>query len=706
MPEMNAVMASELDPSIMGMPTDIGQGVYSAEIPEAQEKYGKAKTNLIKKIDNDNLAEGMDEDELKKIGSRVVDDWMIDEESRKEWLASNKDAIELANQVRKDKTFPWVGAANVKLPIIADAAIKFAARAYGEIVKDERVVKGRVVGPDPDGQKQARSDRVGNFMSWQLMEQMCEWEDDTDRLLHILPVTGHLFRKIYYDPRIKRNKSELRLPDKICVNSSASNLESARRITDILDNTHKNTVISNQRAGIWLDVDLDKLSPENDGKEPQNDKYYTFLEQHLWLDLDDDDFEEPYIVTVEKESRQVVRIVARYEEDGIRENLKGQIMDIDPCQYFADYKFIPSFDGGYYYVGFGALLAPLNETANTIFNMLLDAGVMSNTGGGWLSKEIKIVGGVYSFRPNEWKKTMATAEQLVKGVMPLPVKEPSAVLFQLLGMVLEFCDNIASVKDVLSGDAPGANTPATTTMALIAEAKQALNAIYKRIYRSMKGEFKILFELNHRYMDEEEYYKVLDQDAKVYRDDFDKESCDVIPMADPVMSSDMQRMAQAEALGGFLGQPDIKSKPIQKARLKALRLPQDQIDEICPDEDPNAGAPNPELLKLQQGAEKMHADALMKERELDVRERELVLKEQMAEYQATLLMAQAKKAAAETTVIVAGPQLEAVSLLTESAHREIEREIDYELQQQQMLQQQDQQAQAAQQAPTNDLQQP
>ncbi len=697
MPEMNAVMASELQTGMPEMTADPLQYIGSSAIPDTKKTYGAAKTNLIKKIDSDNLAEDMTDEQLQKIGARVVDDWMIDEESRKEWLANNKEAIELANQVRKDKTFPYVGAANVKLPIIADAAIKFASRAYGEIIKDERVVKGRVVGPDPDGQKQARSERVGNYMSWQLMEQMSEWEDDTDRLLHILPVAGHLFRKVYYDPRIKRNKSELVLPDKLCVNNSAANLESSRRITHILENTHKNSVISNQRAGVWLDIDLDKLSPESGGKEPESDKYYTFLEQHLWLDLDNDNFEEPYIVTVEKDSRKVMRIVARYEEDGIRENLKGQIMDIDPCQYFADYKFIPAFDGGYYYVGFGALLAPLNETANTIFNILLDAGVMSNTGGGWLSKEIKIVGGVYSFRPNEWKKTMATAEQLVKGVMPLPAREPPAVLFQLLGMVMEFCDNIASVKDVLAGDAPGANTPATTTMALIAEAKQALNAIYKRIYRSMKGEFKILFDLNHRYMDEEEYYKVLDEDAKVYRDDFDKTSCDVIPMADPIMSSDMQRMAQAEALGGFLGQPDIVSRPIQQARLKALRIPQEQIDEICPEPDPNAPPPpNPEMLKLQQAAETEAARAQLAEEKMDIERQRLELDRDKAEYAALLQEAQTKKMLAEAELISAQPGLDALTALTESAHREIERDMEYEAQQQQFQQQQEQAAQAAQ----------
>lgn len=663
-------------PEEMPMPEEMEQ-------PESQEKFGAAKSKLIKMIDEINLAEGMDEDELKKIGQRVVDDWMIDEESRKDWLQRNKEAIELANQIKKDKTFPWPGAANVKLPIIADAAIKFAARAYGEIIKDDQVVKGKIVGPDPDGAKAESAERVGKFMSWQLTQNMCEWEDDTDRLLHILPVVGHLFRKVYYDPSIKRNKSELVLPDKFCVNANAANLESARRGTHILDNTHKNNVVSMQRSGVWLDVDLDKLTPEATDKEPDEEKYYTFLEQHKWLDLDKDGYEEPYIVTVEKESRQVVRIIARYEEDGIQENVKGEIQNIEPCQYFADYKFIPSFDGGYYHVGFGALLAPLNETANTLFNMLLDAGVMANTGGGFLSKEIKIVGGIYRFSPNEWKKTQATADQLKNGVMPLPVREPSAVLFQLLGMVMEMCKDLASVKDVLAGDAPGANTPATTTMALISEAKQSLNAIYKRIYRSLKNEFAILFDLNYRYMDEEEYFEVLDQDAKVYRNDFNKESCNVIPMADPTMSSDMQRMAQAEALGGFLGQPGVEARPIQVRRLQALKLTQKEIDEILPEPDPKAPAPpNPEIMKLEQNAEFEQARAHLAEEKMDIERQRLELDRDKAEYDALLKVSQAAKAQAEADAVPVAQQNEAIRSLIESEHRSIEQDMAYQQAQQ------------------------
>jgi len=644
-------------------------------IGDQQPTYGAAKAKLLKMASETNLAENMEEDKLKKLGNEVVDDYEIDEESRKEWLAKHKDAIKLANQLREEKTFPWPGAANIKLPLIADASIKFAARAYSEIIKDDKVVKGEIIGPDPDGQKELKAKRVGSYMSWQLLKRMKEWEGDTDKLLHVLPVVGHLFRKVYYDPKLKRNKSEMRMPDKVCINNTASSIESARRITDILENTHKNTVISNQRSGVWRDVNFDQISPDQVATEPETEKYYTFLEQHCWRDLDDDGYEEPYIVTVEKSSRTVMRIVSNYEAEDITENKKGEIQNIEPCQYFASYPFIPSFDGGFYATGFGLLLAPLNETANTLFNQLLDAGTLSNVGGGFLSKEIKVKSGIYRFSPNEWKKTEATAEQLSKGIAPNPVKEPSATLFQLLGMVIEMAKDLASVKDVLAGDAPGMNTPATTVVALIEQGMKTFNAIYKRIYRSLASEFQILYKLNYKYMDEEEYFKVLDEDARVYREDFNGKDCDILPVADPNMSSDMQRMAKIQAMQAMIGLPGVNSKPILTYALESLHVTEKQIAEILPEQDPNG---NPEAQKLLHDAEMKMADVQNKERELDLKEREFELKQKMAEYDAVLKFAQAEKAAADANATTLGAQTNAIVAHVDSLHQGVVADMEHE----------------------------
>lgn len=585
------------------------------------------RSSLAKYIDSDNLANDLDEEKLKKIGRRCLEGYNTDENSRKEWLEQTKRAINLSKQTTKEKSFPWRKSANIKLPTILDAAIKFAARAYSEIFKDDKIVKAKSYGNDPTGDKDKRGERVSNYMSWQLSESECEWEPDTDKLLHVLPVVGHMFRKRYYCSSERRSKSELCLPDKICINQQASNLESARRVTHIIDNYSHNDVISNQRSGVWREVDL----KSNSGKEPndtedllENDDYYVFLEQHCWLDLDGDSYEEPYIVTIERESAEVVRIVARYDDDGVHENDNNEVMKVVPKKIFTDYIFIPSTDGGYYATGFGQMLEPLTEVANTLINQITDSGTLNNIQGGYLSKEVKIKSGRARFDIGEWKRTTASSEQLKNGVFPLPTSEPSPTLYNLLGLLLDLTKDLASVKDVLAGDSPGMNVPATTVMALIEQGMKTYNAIYKRVYRSLKKEFNQLYSLNFEYLDEEEYYIFLDEEQQTGKTDFEAKSIDVRPVADPNMSTDIQRLARAEALKGTIGQPGVDGKVILRLWFEALKIPEEQIDEIMPQQDPNGMSP--EVQALVHDAEKKMADVNVKERELELKERELGIK--------------------------------------------------------------------------------
>lgn len=646
--------------------------------PEFDDAITGNTSKIKQLIESINIAESLDDDILKKIGQRCHEGYSVDEESRKEWKKQTQESIKLARQVTEEKTFPWPKAANIKLPLITDAAIKFAGRAYSEIIRDDQVVKGSVVGKDPDGQKAERSERVGGYMSWQLMSKETEWEADTDKLLHVLPVVGHLFRKRYYCTSEKRTKSELRLPDKVCVNAQASCLESSRRVTDIIDNVSNNDFVSSVRSGIWLDVEL---KPEETKEQKierdalEDDDYYCFLEQQCWLDLDEDGFEEPYIVTFEKESQKVVRIVARYDESGIETNARGEIVSIKPKVIFVDYRFVPDLGGGYYGIGFGHMMEPLTKAANSIVNQLVDGGTLNNINGGYLSKEIKISGGRHSFNVGEWKRTNATAEQLSKGVYPLPTKEPSATLFNLLGLIMDLVRDLSSVKDVLSGDAPGLNVPATTVMALIEQGMKTFNAIYKRIYRSLKKEYEQLYALNYEYMDEQEYFTVLDDQRAVYRKDFEPESLDVIPVADPNMSSDMQRLARAEALKGGIGLPGIDPKPILRQWMEAMRVPSGDIEEILPEQDPN-GVP-PHLQSMMHDIEKKQADIEVKERELDLKEREIAVKEQEAHIKTFKALPEVMKILAEAESIEPGQQLAALKQLADVIFKEQKQSLDF-----------------------------
>jgi chaperonin GroES len=631
---------------------------YNQFNPEAVPSLGQNSYSPLQKfIDSTNIAEDLDQELLDKIGRRCHEGYTVDEKSRQPWLEQTKSAIELATQISKDKSFPWRGAANIKLPTITDAAVKFAARAYSEIIRDNQVVKAKVVGDDSDEMKAARAERVSDYMSWQLMEKELEWEPDTDKLLHLLPITGHMFRKRYWHSAEKRTKSELCLPDSICINIQASSIESCRRITHIIKDVTQNDVVSNQRSGTWLDVELRPEREQNtNAKDHISDEdYYCFYEQCCWLDLDDDGYEEPYIVTFERESMKVVRIVANYSEKCIQTNGDGEIMSIKPKCVYTDYIFIPALDGGYYGTGFGQMLEPLTRTANTLVNQIADSGSLNNLQAGYLSREIKIKSGNQRFQLGEWKRTEATAAQLQSGVFPLPTKEPSPVLFNLLGLMMDLMKDLSSVKDVLAGDSPGSNIPATTVMALIEQGMKTFNAIYKRIYRSLKKEYKQLYYLNYDYLDDEEYYSVLDTDKTALRQDFETDDMDLLPVADPNMSTDMQRLARAEALKGAIGLPGVDPRPIIEQWLEAMRIPQSQIDQILPEQDPN-GVP-PQVQAMIQEAESKMADIQIKEQELALRERELQIKAKETEYKAFESMTKAIKNLADAESAEQGSQL-------------------------------------------------
>lgn len=626
------------------------------------EQYGleepEKKSKLSKFIESVNIAKDLNPGRLKAIGTRCYEGFLVDEHSRAPWVTQATRAMDLAMQVTTEKTTPWQGAANIKLPTIIDASVKFAARAYSEIIKDNQIVKAKVVGNDPNEQKAKRAERVSNYMSWQLIDKEVEWEPDTDKLLHMLPVVGHVFRKRYYCTAEKRTKSELCTAVKVCINQEASSIESARRVTHIIESVTKNTVVSNIRAGVWLNVDLTtraggETSDSSDSLTAED--YFCFLEQHCWLDIDEDGYEEPYIVTLERESNKVVRIVARYDDDGVVYNSKDEVMSITPKSTFTDYIFIPSLDGSYYGMGFGQMLEPLTRVANTLVNQLADSGSLNNMQAGYLSKEVKIKSGRERFELGEWKRTTASAMELRDGVFPLPTREPSSTLFNLLGMMLDLTKDLSSVKDVLAGDTPGNNVPATTVLALIEQGMKTFNAIYKRIYRSMKKEFKQLYDLNYEYLDEDEYYEVLDEQRSIGRMDFEAGSLDVRPVADPNMSSDMQRLAKAEALKGGIGLPGVDPRPVIEIWLEAMKIPKDQIAQILPERDPN-GVP-PKVQEMIHDAEKKMADVQVKEHEIQLKERELTLKEREFGIKTFEYMSKAIKNIAEAESKEAGTQL-------------------------------------------------
>lgn len=550
-------------------------------------------------VKSPNVAELLSDEDLRTIGEAVWTEWDLDKSSRSDWEDKTADAMKLALQVAEMKTFPWENASNVKFPIITIAALQYQSRAYPSLIPGNNVVKTRVLGDDPTGEKAARALRVSTYMSYQVLEEDECWEKNMDEVLISQAIVGCAFKKSYFDTSLQHNVSEHVLAKDLYIPYFAKSLEKASRITQVLYFS-QNDIQQRVRSGVFLEPlfdgsqnldtqqTLDAVTQESQGLHPQpNDPAAPreILEQHRYLDLDGDGYEEPYIVTIDKETKQVLRIVARFTSVAVTKNSKKEVVDIRPIHYFTKFTFIPSPDGGIYDLGFGVLLGHLNESINTILNQLVDAGTLSNTAGGFLGRGVKFRSGDNSFRPFEWKRVDSTGDDLRKGIVPLTVREPSMVLFQLLDLLINYGERIGMAVDPLVGVNPGQNTPAETSRSMVAEGQRIFNAVFKRTYRALKEEFRKLYALNSVYLNDETLFHSLGSNSQtvVLREDFLGDGKEVIPAADPNMVSKEQKVQQAmliktnaqSALGLY------NSYEVEKRFLEALDI--DNIETILPD---------------------------------------------------------------------------------------------------------------------------
>lgn len=512
-----------------------------------------------------NIISELDAEVVKTIGLEVSRGFDLDKGSRADWEKQTKTAMDLAMQVVTEKSWPWPKAANIKYPMITTAAIQFSARAYPAIVAGQDVVKGEVLGPDPQGVKKERADRIGRHMSYQVLEEMEDWDEEEDKLLLMMSIVGCAFRKTYFDTMLGRPCSDL-IAAKDVIYDHATPWKKQRRITHCL-NLYKNDVIERVRSGLFADIELGM--PE--GADNDEDAHYEFLECHCWYDLDGDGYKEPYVVTVKKDTSEVVRIIARFDEDGIYLNDQGEISKIIEVRYFTKYGFMPNPDGGSYDVGLGMLLNPINEAINTVFNQMLDAGTLANTGGGFIGSGLKMKGGVARFAPGQFSPVDVSGGNIRDNIYHMQFQGPSSVLFQLLGMLIQAGKEMSSVQDIMTGEQQ-TNQTATTTMALIEQGQKVFSAIYKRVHRGLKQEFKKLYRLNRLYLLPQDYYRFQDRVEVIYLDDYQGDDTDVTPVSDPSLVSDAQILTRAEALMKFVGDPFFDQLALRKNYLKAIKV--------------------------------------------------------------------------------------------------------------------------------------
>ena len=523
-----------------------------------------------------NLAKGLDVNQRQQIAYDVIAMYEQDERSRESWMKQNDQWMKLALQTIETKSFPWDGASNVKYPLLTVAALQFASRAFPALLSSSNVVKVKVFGPDPAGELAAKAETISKHMSYQVLHEMVGWEEDMDKLCYILPIIGTCFKKIYYDPVTKNNVAELILPRDLVVNYWARNLAEARKshklwytanhIQELINAEYYLDVKDVKLPGNPLEMRPDNTTTTNSATYDSGDKLNPRLivEQHTWLDLDEDGYAEPYIVTVDKESSQLLRISARFRSNDVKFEGK-KIVSIKPCEYFVKYTFLPNPDGGFYGAGFGLLLGAVNEALNSIINQLIDSGTINTLQAGFMSKGVRINRGPMKIAPGEWIPVNNYGDDLRKGIFPLPTKEPSSVLLSLLGILAQTGKEIASVSETMTGKFPGQNTPASTTSAVLEEGMKVFTSIHKRIHRDLGVEFKLLYKNNQVYMPtrveftlplagtdttenmvvrQEDYSQLKPQGEAPQGDPF----VSVIPASDPSMINDSQKVLKVQQL--------------------------------------------------------------------------------------------------------------------------------------------------------------
>lgn len=525
--------------------------------------------------------------DVARIGHDVRRDYEIDLADREPWAKVARSGLDAAAQCLPDVevTFPFSGAANTHFPILTIACLQFNARAYPAIFKGGEVVSVKVIGKDTDGIKSKRAARVREYLNTVFSYRMKDWEADTDLMLMQLPIVGMAFRKIWWDGRKGCSGAGLVPALRMVVPMSARSLEVAPRVTEHIDDLYPYQIRQRQRTGFYRAIDLPAAGDDDEAPRKA-------LEQHRLMDLDDDGIDEPYVITLDMATDQVLRIEPAFGVEDIEYGDDGQVIDIKRRTFYVAYTFFPDPKGGFYGLGFGHFLTGPCAVIDTIINQTLDAGQAAIAGGGFMSSGIRMQGAgqsaVMEWSPGEYKVVSGGGGDLRAGIYERTFPNTSPVMFQLLDLMLGAARDIAAIKDVTSGDASNQGQVGTT-LALIEQGLQVFTAIYKRIYRSLRDEFQQVYANIAAYGSErtaEDYRKVLDDREADFAADFNAEDMDIRPVSDPGSVTRMQKMARAGFLDAQRGK-GMDDMEINRRLLEAADI--EDIDKLlpAPPEGPN-----------------------------------------------------------------------------------------------------------------------
>jgi hypothetical protein len=495
---------------------------------------------------NDNLAEDMDEGQLTELSGDLLGEYDADVNSRKDWLTTYVDGLELLGLKVEDRTEPWPGACNVYHPLMTEALVKFQAETMMETFPAAGPVKTQIVGKQTK-EKEDAAERVKDDMNYQLTDCMPEYRPEHERMLWGLGLAGNAFKKVYYDPNLERQVSMYVPAEDIVVPYGASSLEMAERVTHVMRKT-KNELRKLMVAGFYKDVDLgepfldvdeaEKKIAEKMGFNPTEDDRYKILEMHVNLDLENGDSEDgialPYIVTIEKGTGTILSIRRNWNPDD-KKQLKRQ--------HFVHYGYIPGF--GFYCFGLIHLIGAFAKSGTMILRQLVDAGTLSNLPGGMKSRGLRIKGDDTPIAPGEWRDVDVPSGAIRDNILPLPYKEPSQVLNQLMNQIIEEGRRFASAADMKVSDM-NANSPVGTTLAILERTLKVMSAVQARIHYAMKQEFKLLAGIIRDYTPADYSYEPEIGDRRAKQSDYD--CCEVIPVSDPNAATMSQKVVQYQAV--------------------------------------------------------------------------------------------------------------------------------------------------------------
>ena len=561
----------------------------------------------------DNLADGMDEGDLGLLSSDLCQLIEDDDTSREEWRSAYEKGLTLLGLTYEDRTEPFAGATGVTHPILNEAVTQFQAQAYKELLPAGGPVRTRVVGMVTP-EIQAQADRVKAFMNYQITEVMEEYDPEYDQMLYYTGYGGSTFKKVYYDSYLGRATSAVIFPKDLIVPYNAKDLFTADRVTHVI-RISKNDLRRQQLNGFYRDVEIgdptdyeaDDITQKEDkirGVEPSAiSEEYVLYECHCnWevpgFEIMDEDGEPsglrlPYIITVEKGSGEVLSIRRNYSEEDPKQRKK---------QYFVHYKMLPGL--GFYGFGLVHLLGNLSRSATSILRQLIDAGTLANLPAGFKAKGLRIQDSGQPLQPGEWRDVDAPGGDLAANLMPLPYKEPSATLYQLLGFCITAAEKFIGTTDLGMGDT-NQEMPVGTTIAVLERGGRVMSAVHKRLHYALKQELKLLAQVFADYLPPEYPYEVIGGDKSIKQSDFDGR-IDIIPVSDPNIFSMTQRITLAQEQLK-LAQSDPASHNMREAlRRMYAALGVEDIDGILkPEQPPQPTGPaneNAQLINVPNGA--------------------------------------------------------------------------------------------------------